>query len=351
MPKTIRNVFDKHLNFEAFYQASLRVCKTKRNKVEVLRYNVDLETNIINLMDRIIDGKYKLGKYREFIVKEPKERIIKALPFQDRIVHQWYIHEFIKPYIIPRFISDTYACIDNRGTHKAVLKVQKYMRLMQKEYGSYYILKCDIKKYFYSINKNILFKILSKYIGDKKLLDFTKILIYDSNDEIGIPIGNYTSQYFANIYLNELDQYIKHKLKVKYYVRYMDDFVLLVKTKDDAKELLFKIEKFLTENLKLTLNSKSRYYPNAMGVNFCGYRIFETHRLLRKRSKDKIRKNINKWNKKYKENKLDITASITSFKAWLGHSNHCNSYNLQRKMYAKISFKDRMYIKNITNCL
>ena len=131
------------------------------------------------------------------------------------------------------------------------------------------------------------------YISDKKLLNLTKILINESNEEKGIPIGNYTSQYYANIYLSKLDYYIKQELKVKYYVRYMDDFCLLLKTKQECFLIKKKIEKYLMTHLKLELNSKSRYYKNNLGINFCGYKIYETHRLLRNICKKKIKRKNN----------------------------------------------------------
>ena len=156
MSKTIKYCFDDKLTYINLYNAYYRICKNKRNKDYILEYEIDLETNLTNLLNDLKDNKYKPGKYREFIIYEPKERIIKALPFKDRIVHQWYIQEFIKPYILKRFIIDTYSCIDNRGTHKAVDKLQKYMRIMNRNNSDYYVLKCDIKKFFYSIKRNIL---------------------------------------------------------------------------------------------------------------------------------------------------------------------------------------------------
>lgn len=154
----------------------------------------------------------------------------------------------------------------------------------------------------------------------------------------GIPIGNYTSQFFANIYLNELDQYVKRILKIKYYVRYMDDFILLAKTKKDCVYLKKNISNFLEQTLHLKLNEKSKYYPHKMGVNFCGYRIFTTHLLLRNNSKKKIKNNVRIWNKKYRQNKLNISQTLQSIHAWLGHSSHCNSYHLQKKMLQQCEF-------------
>ena len=153
-----------------------------------------------------------------------------------------------------------------------------------------------------------------------RLLDFTHLLIFDGTDSMnkkGIPIGNYTSQFFANIYMNELDQYVKHILKCKYYVRYMDDFIILLKTKQECIEIKKLIEKFIDFHLELKLNDKSRYYPYSMGVNFCGYRTFTTHRLLRVSSKTKIKNNVKKWNKLWELNKLNTNQAIMSLNSWL----------------------------------
>lgn len=340
MPKTIRNSFDAKLNFINMLEAHYRAKVNKTNKHELLLFEMDLENNIANLIRQIKQGKYHVGKYRDFVIYEPKERLIRALPYRDRIIHQWYVYEFIKPYILPRLISDTYACIDDRGTHKAVEKVQKYMRIMKRNYDEYYILKCDVKKFFYSIDKRILFDIMKKYISDKHLLDFTKLIIFDETDNIGIPIGNYTSQFFANIYLNELDQYVKNVLKVKYYVRYMDDFVCLAQSKEEAKYLKNHIELFLNEKLNLSFNEKSRYYPNKMGVDFCGYRIFETHRLLRVNSKRKIKRMIKGWNRLYERGVLNEHWVLLRWNSWLAHASQSDSYTFERKMYDRIVFKD-----------
>ena len=291
-------------------------------------------------MNKIKNNVYKLGNYYQFKIYEPKERIIQALPFVDRIVHQWYVEEFIKPYIVPKFIFASYACLSNKGTHKAVDDLQKQMRIMWRNTKNFWILKCDIKKFFNSISPNILYSIMQKYIKDKKLLRFTKLLIFCNRGsaEVGIPIGNYTSQFFANIYLTELDYYIKRDLKIRFYVRYMDDFILLLNTKEECRTIKKKIDDFLNNKLLLELNYKSRYYPFSMGVNFCGYRIFTTHRLLRNSSKKKIKNNVKKWNKLWAKNNLSFPDTIQSLNSWLGHASHCNSYHLQQKVLSKCNF-------------
>lgn len=320
MPKTIRNVYDDAISFEKLLKAHKKARRGKREKREIILFELNLESELIRIEKELKSGIYKHGKYKEFKIYEPKERIIQALPYKDRIVHQWYVEEFIKPYILPRFINTNFACLENKGTHKAVEQLQNYMRIFKRNYGDFWILKCDISKFFYNIDKNILFDILSKYIADKKLLDFTHLLIFDGTDNMnkkGIPIGNYTSQFFANIYMNELDQYVKHILKCKYYVRYMDDFIILLKTKQECIEIKKLIEKFIDSHLELKLNDKSRYYPYSMGVNFCGYRTFTTHRLLRVSSKTKIKNNVKKWNKLWHLNKLNTKQAIMSINSWL----------------------------------
>ncbi len=341
MSKKVKHCFDEKLTFENLLSAHMRSRKNKPYRNEVIQFEINLENNLTNLLNQIRNRTYHLGNYFEFTIYEPKERIIKALPYRDRVVHQWYVEEFIKPYLVPKFISTSYACLTNRGTHKAAQKIQEYMRIMQRNKGDFWILKCDIEKFFYRIDTSILYKILTNYIEDPDLLAFTKLLIMDGrevNDTIGIPIGNYTSQFFANIYLNELDQFIKRNLQVKYYVRYMDDFILLLENKKQCIELKDIISQFLWKNLHLRLNQKSRYYPCKMGVNFCGYRIFTTHRLLRTSNKSKIKKKVKKWNEQYENNQLNVEKALASIHSWLGHSMHANSYHLQQKILNKCHF-------------
>lgn len=220
MPKKIKNLFYKNLTFKKLLDAHYRARKNKAYKKDVILFEMNLENNIINLLNSIKNNNYKMGKYYDFKVFEPKERTIHSLPYRDRVVHQWYVEEFIKPYIVPKFINSSFACIVDRGTHKANNYIQHQMQIFKRNYGDFWVLKCDIRRFFYNIDPNILYHILCKYIGDSYLKRFTKQLIFDGRDiigDVGIPIGNYTSQYFANIYLNELDQYVKRVLKVKFY--------------------------------------------------------------------------------------------------------------------------------------
>lgn len=341
MPKKIKNEFYKKLTFDKMLEAHKRAKKHKGYKDEVIKFEFNLENNLINLINNLKNKTYKMGNYFTFKVYEPKERDIQALPYRDRVVHQWYIEEFIKPFIVPKFINTSFACLENKGTHRAVNEVQHQMQIMKRNHHDFWILKCDIKKFFYNIQPYILFNILKKYISDKDLLFLTQTLIFNGSidsSKVGIPIGNYTSQFFANIYMNELDQYVKRVLKIKYYCRYMDDFILLLNTKNDCIKYKKLIESFLLNNLKLELNSKSRYYPYKMGINFCGYRIFTTHKLLRLSSKKKIKKNVKNWNVQFSNGYINYKNVLQSLNSWLGHSSHCNSYKLQQKVLKNCQF-------------
>ena len=334
--KTIRNSFYKNITFNNFLNAYYKTKLGKSYTKDILSYYVNYEVNLIDLMN-IKRFNYKVGKYKSFVIYEPKKRIIRCLSFEDRIVHTWYVEYFLKPYFIPRFIYDSYACIENKGTHKGVKRLKYFMNYMRNKYNNYYVIKFDIKHFFESIDKDILFSILNLYISDKYLLEFSKELIYSYKDK-GIPIGNYTSQYFANIYLNELDYYIKYKLKIKCYLRYMDDFIILVKDKNTARNIYNLVEVFISNKLNLELNRKSRYYKNKEGIDFLGYIIYEDYIKVRKRSIKKMNKKIKIWNKLYKEEKLNKKKFILSFNSWLGYIKHANSYNLKIKFINKIDF-------------
>ena len=230
MAKWIRNQYDKLLTYENLMKAHKKSQKGKKLRKEVIMFSLKEEEYIRYLYQKLKTGTYVHSKYTSFKVYEPKERTIEKAPYIDRIVHRWIVNNFLEPYYVPSFIKTTYACIKDRGMHKATLDLQAGMRKMKKSYREYYILKMDVKKFFNNIDKNILYKILQKRIKDKKLLWLIKQILTVQKKKKGLEIGNYTSQTFANIYLNELDQYIVKKLKIKQVYRYMDDFDIIYYT-------------------------------------------------------------------------------------------------------------------------
>ena len=336
MSKRINNIFEEKLKFNKMLEAYKRAAKGKKENKEVILFEMDLANNTIQILKEIYENKYIVGEYRKFIIYEPKKRDIWSLPFKDRVMHQWYVEEFIKPIFLSKFIEDSYACLEGKGVHKAIKKLQVYMNKMYKQNKEFYILKCDVSKFFYSIDKDILFCIIKRKIKDKRFLDFTQTIIYQkTNKQKGIPIGNYTSQYFANIYLNELDHYIKEKLKVKYYIPYMQDFCLLLNSKQECKEVKNKIETFLDIKLKLKLNSKTNYFKNKQGVNFCGFKIYRNKILLLKQNKKKTYKKVKMWNKKFLKKKLDLKQANASLQSWIGHASHSSNLGLIQNVCKK----------------
>ena len=335
MPKTIRNSFDKYLSYEKLMEAHLKARKGKGNRKEIILFNLKQEEYIMWLYEQLKNQTYKHGGYTEFYVTEPKLRKIEKSRYIDRIVHTWLVENFLELAFVPQFIFSSYACLKNKGMHRVCIYVQDTMMHCKRIWNEYYILKMDIAKYFDNIDKSILFKIINRKIKDKKLLWLIKEILYAQPREKGLEIGNYTSQMFANIYLNEVDQYIKHELKIKYYCRYLDDSIVIVETKQEAKEALTKIQEFLKNNLKLELNQKTQIFKSKQGVNFCGYKINEYRLKLRDKGKRKLKKKIKKMKEKIKEGKITSKEAKKYLAGHMGYIKIANTYMLEQKLFAK----------------
>lgn len=331
MARWIRNQYDKALTYENLMKAHKLSKRGKFLRKDVILFSMDVEENIQKLYEELKTGKYQHGSNTSFKIYEPKERIIEKAPYRDRIVHRWVVDNFLMPYYGKSFIKTTYACLEGRGLHKAAKDLQQGMISMKKSYREYYVLKMDVSKYFNSIDKNILYIILKRRIKDPKVLWLIKKILTAQNRRTGLEIGNYTSQTFANIYLNEVDQYAVNELKVKYYYRYMDDTVILVKTKKEAKEILNKIEKFLKENLNLSLNKKTQIFKSKQGINFCGYKINEYRLKIRDKGKKKFKKKVKKLLNEIKEGKITSKDARIYLTGHIGYFETANTYNLKKR--------------------
>ena len=333
MPKTVRNKYYEYLTYEKLLEAHIKSRKGKGYRKEIILFNLKQEEYLMWLLDKLQTKTYKHGGYSVFYVTEPKLRKIEKSRYIDRIVHRWLVDNFLEPAFVPRFINSSYACLKNRGMHKACLDVQKAMRHCKIIWNEYYILKMDVAKYFDNINKEILFNIIKRKIKDKDLLWLINEILYAQKREKGLEIGNYTSQMFANIYLNEIDQYIKHKLKVKWYFRYLDDSVILVKTKQQAKEILEKIKVYLKENLQLELNKKTQIFKNKQGVNFCGYKINEYRLKIRDKGKRKLKKKVKVLKEKIKQGEITSKEAKRYLAGHMGYIKIADTYNLENKLF------------------
>ncbi len=333
MPKTVKNVYDDAVTFEKLLKAHKKSRIGKREKKKVILFELKLEQELLDIEKELKNGTYKHQGYTEFKVYEPKERKIMASSYRDRVVHQWYVENFIKPYFVPQFISTSYAGIEGRGMHKASKDVQIAMRKAKKKWEDYYILKMDVTKYFQNIDKRIFWNIFKRKIKDKKLLWLTRNILISTEGMVGLPLGNYTSQMFANIYLNELDQYAKHGLKCKSYFRYMDDIVIVCENKKIAQNTLKQLSKYLEEKLKLTLNSKTKIFKGTQGVNFCGYKINENRLKIRNSSKYRMKRKLRKYTNELKEGKITLPEIQRSIAGWIGYVKHADSYKLRKSMF------------------
>lgn len=333
MAKTIRHEFDKYLTYENLMKAHLLSRKGKNYKNEVILFNLKQEEYIRWLYEQLKNGTYKHGGYRIFYIQYPKKRKIEASRYIDRIVHRWIVDSFLNRYFVSQFINTSYACIKNRGMHKASIDVQNAMKHCKRIWQNYYVLKMDIRKYFQNIDKDILMKILKRKVKEEKLLNLLEKIVYSNSGKKGLPIGNYTSQIFANIYLNEVDQYIKHKLKIKYYFRYMDDSVIFVKTKDEAIQTLDKIRDFLKVNLELELNDKTQIFKSKQGINFCGYKINEYRLKLRDRGKKAIKKKVKYLKEEVKKGNISSKEASRFICGHLGYMKYANTRNLEEKLF------------------
>ena len=333
MPKTIRNKFDKILSYESLMQAHKLSRKGKGYRKEIILFNLKQEEYIMWLYEKLKSGTYKHSGYSIFYVTEPKLRKIEKSKYIDRIVHRWVVDNFLETYFVPTFINTSYACLKKRGMHKACLDVQNAMKHLSRIWKDYYILKMDVRKYFQNIDKDILYRILNRKIQDSKLLWLLKEIIYSNEGKKGLAIGNYTSQMFANIYLNEVDQFIKNKLHCKYYFRYLDDSICMFKTKEEAKLTLIKIKEFLNENLELELNEKTQIFKSKQGVNFCGYKINEYRLKIRDRGKRKLKKKVKELKYKIRIGELTSKEAKKYLCGHFGYIKYADVKNFTERMF------------------
>lgn len=313
--KRIGNVYQEIISIENLIVADGKAQKGKSKNYGVLTHNKNKESNIMKLHTMLNDKTYRTSEYDIFKVYEPKEREVYRLPyFPDRITHH-AIMNVLEPVFVSVFTADTYSCIKGRGIHKASFAVRKALR---NESETTYCLKLDIKKFYPSVDHDILKSLLRKKFKDKDLLWLLDEII---DSAAGIPIGNYLSQYLANFYLTYFDHWIKEEKQVKYYFRYADDLVILSGSKEYLHQLLKEIEYYLSNKLELTVKDNWQVFPvKSRGIDFVGYKHFHSHTLLRKSIKKRFARML-KRNPRCE--------SIASYKGWL---KHCNSKNLLKKL-------------------
>ncbi len=348
------NLYQRIISFENLILAWRKARKGKTKKHYVIEFERELFYNLMALHYELFYGTYKPKPLKTFILRDPKTRKISKSDFRDRIVHHALVR-IIEPIFENSFINDSCANRIGKGTLYAIQRFEKFQRKVTKNFtSSGYCLKADIKHYFQEVNYEILLKIISRKIKDEKVLWLINQIVKANFSNVeresnscpsgkGMPLGNLTSQFFANLYLNELDYFVKHKLRAKYYIRYVDDFVILHNSKEQLEKWKSEIGRFLKEKLKLELHpQKSRIIPLSRGIDFVGFRNFYYFKLLRKRNVRKIERKINDFEKL----KLSQGELMESFNGWNAYAKWGNTLKLRRmilkKMFAlKKKFEDK----------
>lgn len=327
--KRYGHLFERVVSFENLHRAAYRAFRGKRLNATVSPFYFNLENELLDLHRELSMGTYHPRPYGIFEIREPKVRQICSSNFRDRVVHH-AICNVLEPLIEKELIFDTYACRAGKGNHAAVARAREFVG------KSSYFLKCDIKKYFPSIDHGILKAQLRTFLKDEKLLRLLDTIIDHQvpgcEPGKGLPIGNLTSQYFANLYLGQLDHFLKDLLRVKQYIRYMDDFLIFGNEKDDLWQLLDKIKGFTSSRLSLALKDKAtRIAPVTEGIPFLGFRIFEGTIRLQRANLVRFRRKVKSREAAYVAGRINGSDLVQSVGSLLAFVNHANSRALRRK--------------------
>jgi retron-type reverse transcriptase len=308
--------------------------KGKKHKRDVQEFSMHITDNIFSLHNNLLHHTYKHGGYQAFKINDPKPRDIHKALVQDRLLHH-AIYRILYPFFDKTFIADSYSCRNEKGTHRAINKFQTYFcKVSRNNTQTCWVLKCDIKKFFANIDHAILMEISAEYIPDKDILELLKNIISSfsikDRKNIGLPLGNLTSQLFVNIYMNKFDQFVKHKLKAKYYIRYADDFVFLSEDKKLLENQIIVIQKFLLEELKLELHPDKVFLKTiSSGIDFLGMINFSDHRVLRTKTKRRIFRKISRKKWEVQNGTISQKAFNQSVQSYLGILRHGNSEKLK----------------------
>ena len=337
---TYTNLYPKIYYLFNLIAAWKKARKGKAKKDYIIEFERNLIKNLLKLQEELKRETYKPRQLKSFILRDPKTRKISKSDFRDRIVHH-ALFDIIEPIFEKIFIYDSCANRIGKGNLFAIQRLYYFIKKISrngKVNGWFninqvkgYCIKADIKHYFQEVNHHILIQIIKKKIADEKVISLIKLILINGQEKegVGMPLGNLTSQFFANVYLNELDYFVKHKLKAKYYIRYVDDFVILHKSKEQLIKWKEEISDFLKKELKLELHQeKSKVVPLSRGIDFVGFRNFYYYKLLRKRNISKILIKINQ----YKLGDITKEKLLEIYQGWQAYARWANSYNLRVKL-------------------
>jgi retron-type reverse transcriptase len=353
--------FSQITSFRNLLLAFRKARSGKPKKPNIARFEAKIEQELFQLQRELHTGIYQPGEYRAFRIFEPKVRLISAAPFRDRVVHH-AVCNIVEPIFEPAFITDTFANRRNKGTHRGIYRCKVFLRKNR------FVLKTDIRKYFPSIDLDILKNLIARKIHCPQTLGLINKIIDNSNQQEfvpdyfpgdnlftllerrrGLPMGNLTSQFFANIYLSPLDHYVKEVLRLGY-VRYVDDFVIFADDKKTLTQARQRIEKFLAENLRLRLHpDKTHISPCEKGITFLGQRVFRTHQKLKNENVRRFRKRLRQRLRDFRAGRLHPDKLEQQLNAWLGHAKQADTFRLRKAILRQLFFEENINVVETPN--
>ncbi len=338
--KVHKCIFERIISLENLFLAWEEFRRGKSARKDVQEFEWKLEQNIFSLYRDLRSRQYKHGAYKGFMICDPKQRRIHKASVRDRVLHH-AVFKILNPIFEPTFIAHSFSCREGKGTHKAVDALERCLRKTSRNYTSRcFALKCDIHQFFASVDHAILLSILGRTIKDTDALWLLKEIVesfrtpgYPDDDCKGIPIGNLTSQLFANLYMNEFDQFMKQQLRVKQYVRYTDDFIMVAADKSDLEKLLLPMGDFLREKLRLSLHPRKIILRKfGQGIDFLGYVVLPHHRALRTRTKRRMFRKLRLRVVSFKAGKGSESSVESSLQSYLGVLSHANANRLSEHL-------------------
>ena len=337
---TLNEIF----TFENLYKSHKECRRSKQHKGEVIRFEINLAFNINNIIKEILNKNYKIGKYKKFTIYDPKERIIEALPYKDRVVLLCFCRQVLIPRIDKRLIYDNVACRKGKGTEFGRVRLDQFLlrEYLKEKNNNFYYLKCDIKKYFPSIDHKILLEKLKRIGFNSDELWLIKMFIKSNySSDVGLPLGNLSSQWFALFYLDSVDRLIKEVLQIKSYVRYMDDIILIHRDKAYLQHCKEEIRIHCKEYLKLSLNQKTQIGKISNGIDFLGFKhsLMPSGKIIRKlrgSSKVRMKRHLKTLKVLYEKELVDDEYVYIRKNAFFAHIKNSNeSVNFKNKVKPK----------------
>jgi RNA-directed DNA polymerase len=339
----LRHKFEEIISLDNLLAAWQEFLRGKSNRQDVQKFSAHLMDNIFSLHQKLLYHTYEHGGYEAFKINDPKPRDIHKASVRDRLLHH-AVYRILYPFFAKTFIADSYSCQIGKGTHKALDRFREFAyKTSKNNTRTCCILKGDIRKFFASIDQNILLKILNEYIPDKNIIWLLEKIIFSfslTKKSIGLPLGNLTSQLFVNIYMNRFDQFVKHKFKKGIcYIRYADDFVIFSENKKWLEDIIPAIKNFLGGELKLELHPDKLFIKTiATGVDFLGMVNFSDHRILRTKTKRRVLKRVSAIHERLQSGLIDEEKFNQSRQSYRGMLKHCRGGKIERKL-ADISGK------------